>query len=539
MLFHTPEFFFLLILTFISYYLFRNARLVLLSIANGLFYAAASWGFLFLFLGVSFASYRIARLIPGKNGRMWTAIGILINAANLLFFKYSLFVLHNIETITGWQLVTPHSFWSSIVLPVGISFYTFQLIAYLVDVRKGLIKPTNSYLHFWVFIAFFAHQLAGPIMRGNEFMPQVEKTRSLHLHPADFKYGVYLIMWGLAKKIMIADKLSPIVQQYFESPASLHAMQAWVGAYLFGFQIYADFSGYSDMAVGLGYLFGYRLPINFRTPYISGNATEFWRRWHITLSSWIRDYIYIPLGGSRKGKIRKDVNLLASMLISGLWHGAMWTFVIWGFLHGVLLIIHKWYITLINKWTSAPTRAQANVSSTSTTKPVAETESRRVSTSGSSSRFEQRSSAVHSIGNDTESEVRIPAKSSIAAQIGKGCYRILAVFIFFQLTTLTWVFFRAKSVADAFLYIRGMLSPASWTGILQQFSGQKSYLLLAACLYAAHWFEYIVRSHENKLGVWWHRFIPSPVRGLLYTLLVLLIIAMIKGEKHEFIYFRF
>ncbi|WCK54219.1 hypothetical protein PP175_23505 [Aneurinibacillus sp. Ricciae_BoGa-3] len=490
MLFHTPEFFFLLIITFILYHLFRDARLALLGLANCLFYAAASWGFLFLFLGVSFASYLIGKRVPGPRGKGWMVAGILLNAANLVFFKYSLFALHNIESVTGIPLVTPGSFWSQIVLPVGISFYTFQLIAYLVDIRKGLIEPSRTYLKFWVFIAFFAHQLAGPIMRGREFMPQVEQTKKLKLHPADFKYGVYLIMWGLLKKIMIADRLSPIIEQYFHSPGSLTAMQAWAGAYLFGFQIYADFSGYSDMAVGIGYLFGYRLPINFMTPYISSSATEFWRRWHITLSSWIRDYIYIPLGGSRKGRIRKDVNLLASMLVSGLWHGAMWTFVIWGFLHGLLLILHKWYTEAVKKL----------------------------------------------LGNRSPASNK-PAKP--ARNIGGVLYHIFTVFVFFQITTVTWVFFRAHSVHDAFVYIARMLGPAGWAGLRGQLADQRLYLQLAAALYGFHLLEYLLRTHEVKIGQWWQRHVPSPVRGLLYAAFVLFVIAMIKGEKHEFIYFQF
>ncbi|QYY42530.1 MBOAT family O-acyltransferase [Aneurinibacillus thermoaerophilus] len=486
MLFHTAEFFFLLIITFICYYLFRNARLVILSVANCLFYAAASWGFLGLFLGMSFTSYLIARRIPKGQSRFWLTIGIILNVANLAFFKYSMFIIQNLEAVTGLTLVAKDGFWAHIVLPIGISFYTFQLIAYLTDVYKGRIEPTDSYLRFWVFIAFFPHQLAGPIMRGHEFMPQVERTHKLTLTPTEFKYGVYLILWGLAKKILIADQVSPIVDEYFKNPADLTMAQAWTGAYLFGFQIYADFSAYSDMAVGLGYLFGYRLPLNFLSPYISANATEFWRRWHITLSSWIRDYIYIPLGGSRKGRLRKDVNLLAAMLISGLWHGAMWTFVIWGFLHGMLLIIHKWYADGLKKLLDA-----------------------------------------------------LPSPGKAVSRIIAVLYRIIAVVLFFHITTVTWVFFRAESVQDAFDYITAMFDPAGWANFVQQISSQAFYLQIVLVLYAAHLLEYIVRRNEEGIAAWWHRLVPSPVRGIVYALLVFVVIAMIKGEKHDFIYFQF
>lgn len=486
MLFHTAEFFFLLIITFVLYYLFRNARLVLLGVANCLFYAAASWGFLGLFLGVSFISYLIARQIPRGRSRFWLTLGIIMNVANLAFFKYSMFIIENLETVTGLTLVARDGFWSTIVLPIGISFYTFQLIAYLVDVYKERIQPTDSYLRFWVFIAFFPHQLAGPIMRGHEFMPQVEQTPHLTLTPTHFKYGVYLILWGLAKKILIADQVAPIVNDYFKSPADLTMAEAWTGAYLFGFQIYADFSAYSDMAVGLGYLFGYRLPMNFLSPYISANATEFWRRWHITLSSWIRDYIYIPLGGSRKGRIRKDVNLLTAMLISGLWHGAMWTFVIWGFLHGLMLVVHKWYADGLKKLLD-----------------------------------------------------RLPSPRAAVSRIISWVYHAVAVFIFFQLTTITWVFFRAEGVQDAFDYIGAMFDPAGWANFAQQVASQASYLWLVIILYAVHLLEYVVRRHETSIASWWHRRVPAPARGLVYALLVFVVIAMIKGEKHDFIYFQF
>jgi alginate O-acetyltransferase complex protein AlgI len=486
MLFHTPEFFFLLIITFVAYYLFRNARLVLLSIANCLFYAAASVGFLGLFLGISFTSYWIARLMQRGNRRLWLILGIMLNVANLAFFKYSMFIIENLETITGLTLVARDGFWANIVLPVGISFYTFQLIAYLVDVYKGGIQPTTSYLRFWVFISFFPHQLAGPIMRGHEFMPQVEQTPNLNLTPTHFKYGVYLILWGLAKKILIADQVAPLVDEYFKNPGGLTTVEAWTGAYLFGFQIYADFSAYSDMAVGLGYLFGYRLPINFMSPYISANATEFWRRWHITLSSWIRDYIYIPLGGSRKGRIRKDVNLLTAMLISGLWHGAMWTFVIWGFLHGMLLILHKWYADGLKKILA-----------------------------------------------------RIPSPGVVVSRTIRVVYHIIAVAVFFQLVTITWVFFRANSMQGAFDYIAAMFNPAGWAHLAEQLPSQAMYLQIVLVLYAAHLLEYVVRRYEKSIAAWWHRWVPSPARGLVYAILVFILIAMIKGEKHDFIYFQF
>ena len=342
MLFHTPEFFFLLLILFPIYWLIPSLRLLVLGIGNAIFYGWAGIGYLILFLSMSLFTYAVSLALEKYKKKSILAIGIIINVLNLMFFKYSVFLLENIEYLSGMDLIAPESIWTKIILPIGISFYTFQLIAYIVDVYKDQIKPTKSFLQFWVFISFFGQLVAGPIMRGNEFFPQIQQLKKVKLTVSYIKFGVFFIILGLIKKVAIADLVSPMVGGYFNTPV-ISTAEAWIGAYLFGFQIYADFSAYSDIALGLGYLFGFKLAINFKTPYLSASPTEFWRRWHITLSNWIRDYIYIPLGGSRKGRIRTDVNLLAAMLISGLCHGAMWTFVIWGGIHGLMLIAHKLY----------------------------------------------------------------------------------------------------------------------------------------------------------------------------------------------------
>jgi alginate O-acetyltransferase complex protein AlgI len=236
-----------------------------------------------------------------------------------------------------------------LILPIGISFYTFELIAYLVDVYQEKIPAERSWLTFWVFISFFPHRVSGPIMRGKDLIPQISNLKNLNIS-STVKIGLAYLAMGLGKKILIADYLATSANNFFASAPYLSSTGAWVAAYLYTFQIYYDFSAYSEMAVGISYLFGIKLDLNFKTPYLSASPTEFWKRWHITLSNWIKDYLYIPLGGSWHGTGRKYLNLFIAMAISGLWHGSAWTFVVWGMYHGILLIIHNIY----NRWDKPP-----------------------------------------------------------------------------------------------------------------------------------------------------------------------------------------
>ncbi len=223
------------------------------------------------------------------------------------------------------------------------------MIAYLVDVYQGKIKSAPSWLVFWVFMSFFGQLIAGPIMRGKDLIPQVNKLEKISLQKSNLYLGAGLFLLGIFKKAVLADNLALYVNNFFAVGASLTGIESWIAALLYTFQIYFDFSAYSEMALGIGFLFGIKLAVNFKTPYLSRNPTEFWRRWHITLSTWIRDYIYIPLGGSRKGEFFTYVNLFLAMTISGLWHGAAWNFVIWGIYHGLLLIGHKYYLKILSK----------------------------------------------------------------------------------------------------------------------------------------------------------------------------------------------
>ncbi|MCD1260479.1 MBOAT family protein [Paenibacillus athensensis] len=349
MLFHTPEFFVLLTVILILYYAMPKSRIVIMALANAVFYAATGAAYFVLFFGIVSLVYALSRQLHSKYGKLVYGLSLVIVIGNLAFFKYSLFALHNVERALGIQWLAMDSFLAKVALPIGISFYTFQLIAYLVDVRKGKLQPSRSWIEFWVFISYFAHSLAGPILRGSDFLPQLERVAEIRFSPSRFKLGLAYLCMGLVKKVVLADWITPYADSFFAKGAAMSGGEAWVAAYLFAFQIYFDFSAYSEMAVGIGYMMGVRLDLNFKTPYLSGSATEFWRRWHITLSSWIRDYIYIPLGGSRKGEIRQYANLVAAMAISGLWHGAAWTFVVWGLFHGGLQVAHKMYTGLLGK----------------------------------------------------------------------------------------------------------------------------------------------------------------------------------------------
>lgn len=350
MLFHAPEFIVIMTAILLLFWRFPQQRLLILALANLVFYGAAGWGMLALFLGVATITYLCSKRFDDSRGRWFFTIALLVNLANLLFFKYSLFLLTNLEAALSISLIADWPWLTRLALPIGISFYTFQQIAYLVDTYRKRTDPAPSWLTFWAFVSFFGLVLAGPIMRGKDLLPQLRCLNMLTFREDNFKAGAILFLTGLFKKVVLADTVAIYADRFFAQGTGLSGAEVWIAAYLFAFQLYLDFSGYSDMALGIGRLFGIRLTRNFATPYLSANATEFWRRWHITLSSWIRDYIYIPLGGGRKGEARKYLNLLAAMGVSGLWHGAAWTFIIWGLFHGLLLVGHNLLLKLRKRW---------------------------------------------------------------------------------------------------------------------------------------------------------------------------------------------
>jgi alginate O-acetyltransferase complex protein AlgI len=276
----------------------------------------------------------------GKKSILLLSFGILINLSVLCYYKYTNFMLGNLNALMGTHFVL-----QNIIMPIGISFFTFQKIAYLIDAYRGETEEYN-FLDFSLFVMYFPQLIAGPIVHHKDLIPQFRQASLFKLNPSDMSAGIIMFVIGLGKKILLADQLSIWVNNAFQAAhqgVALSLIEASVAAFGFSFQIYFDFSAYSDMALGLALMMGIRLPLNFNSPYKASNIIDFWRRWHMTLSKFLKDYVYIPLGGNRKGLIHRHLNLMLTMLIGGLWHGAGWTFVFWGLLHGFFLSInHAW-----------------------------------------------------------------------------------------------------------------------------------------------------------------------------------------------------
>lgn len=294
-----------------------------------------------------FANFFFGRYLAGHHGprgKRMLALGLVANLALLGYYKYIGLFDRTLEAITGNGLDIPH-----VILPLGISFFTFQQVAYLVDAYRGETKEYHL-VDYFLFVTFFPQLIAGPIVHHKEVMPQMQRRRSSTRRSVDLSVGLSILIIGLFKKVVIADNLAPIASRLFELAANgdrdLTLAEAWVAAISYALQIYFDFSGYSDMAIGSARLFGIRLPINFHSPYKAVSVIDFWRRWHITLSRFLRDYLYIPLGGNRLGVPRRYFNLLVTMLLGGLWHGAGWTYVLWGGLHGLFLCINHGWVAL-------------------------------------------------------------------------------------------------------------------------------------------------------------------------------------------------
>ncbi|MBL9170618.1 MAG: MBOAT family protein [Verrucomicrobiales bacterium] len=335
MLFNSLVFFALLLPLLGCYWLSRSqtVRLGLLFVGSLVFYGYHHWPSVFLLLFTIGFNYQLGKWqARARSGRL-LALAIAINLSLIFWFKYASFVAENANAVLGWFGASLHVPRVPAFLPLGISFFTFQVVAYQVDIYRREIEAESSLLRFAVFKSFFPQLIAGPIVRAVDFLPQLREP--LRFKPADFHQGLWLLLAGMGLKIGVADVLAQFANEAFRSPATLSTSGAWTGLYAFGFQLYADFWGYSTMAVGLAALFGLTLPLNFDTPYLSSSLQEFWRRWHITLSVWFRDYVYIPFGGNRR---RRDFNLLLTMALAGLWHGAGWPFLLWGVAHGLWLI---------------------------------------------------------------------------------------------------------------------------------------------------------------------------------------------------------
>ena len=345
--------FWILFIVFLPIYaLLKSSRtkMMVFVILFSLYFFYKSSGLYFLLLvATSFIDWWVAQFIDSSKNRterrVALTVSLVLSLGVLLFFKYSNFAIWNLNALVQGNFQP-----LDLIMPVGVSFYTFRTISYVVDVYKGKMQPVDDYIDYLFFLSFFPCLVAGPIVRARDFMPQLRENK-----PATREMiygGLWLVMLGILKKAVFADYIAQYNNIVFNNPTGYTGFELLMAVLGFTMQIYCDFSGYSDMAIGLGSIMGFDLGINFNYPYRSLNVTEFWHRWHITLSTWLRDYVYIPLGGNRKGKVRQYYNLMMTMLIGGLWHGAAWTFVVWGAGHGAALCLHKVCLPWLKKITS-------------------------------------------------------------------------------------------------------------------------------------------------------------------------------------------
>jgi alginate O-acetyltransferase complex protein AlgI len=437
------------------------------------FYYKSSGEYFVLLLFATVIDFTLAKLIYNSEQKwqkkIYIILTLVVNLGMLGYFKYTNFLLETFSTLNGLGF---HPM--DIFLPVGVSFFTFQSLSYTLDVYRGELKPVNNIIDYAFFVTFFPQLVAGPIVRASEFLPQIHKptlvTREM------FGNAVYLIGCGLFKKAVISDYISiNFVDRVFDAPALYSGLENLFAVYGYALQIYCDFSGYSDMAIGIALLLGFRFPMNFNSPYKSQNITEFWRRWHMSLSRWLRDYVYISLGGNRLGKIRTYLNLMITMLLGGLWHGASWRFIIWGGLHGAALSIHKWYIE----------RKHSNVPS---------------------------------------SNRRIPS----IPRIGR-------ILITFHFVCLGWIFFRASSMENVGQMLSQILFSFNGQILFEFLSGYKTVMLLILIGFMLHFIpehielntrERLVRSHFILKAAW-------------MLSIIILVIQTKSAAIQPFIYFQF
>jgi len=349
MLFHSPEFLFLFLPLALAGFLLcgrmagAGAALGWLLLASLFFYAWWNPPYLLLLLASILANHLIGRRLQARPSRLWLAVGVAGNLAVIGYYKYAAFALSSLSALGGFDLEA-----HAVLLPLGISFFTFQQIAYLVDSHRGRVRG-GGLRDYALFVTFFPQLIAGPIVHHREVMPQFRRPGLFAWDPERLALGLGIFIAGLFKKVIIADGMARYANPVFDAAQAggwPSLFEAWGGTLAYGFQLYFDFSGYSDMAVGLALLFGIRLPVNFLSPYQATSIIDFWKRWHITLSRFLRDYLYIPLGGGRRGALRRHLNLMITMLLGGLWHGAGWTFVAWGALHGLYLMVNHLFRAL-------------------------------------------------------------------------------------------------------------------------------------------------------------------------------------------------
>jgi len=336
--FATPAFLVFLVVVYLLYWCFgRKGQNRLILVASLFFYGWWDWRFLLLLIAIASIDFLVALAlmpdIPVWRRRTLLGVSLLTNLGGLIYFKYFNFFSLSLQAFLGQLGMQADPVTLQIILPLGISFYTFQALSYTIDVYRRKLPAVRSYTEYLCFITFFPHMIAGPIQQATHLLVQFGKDR--HFNEQESVDGLRQMLWGYFKKMVVADSLAIYANQFFNNPASGNGWQLLWASYCFALQIYGDFSGYTDIAIGCARLFGLHMTRNFAYPYFSSNVHEFWKRWHISLSNWFRDYVYIPLGGNRHGKFRQQLNALTVFVVSGLWHGANWTFLLWGLLHGI------------------------------------------------------------------------------------------------------------------------------------------------------------------------------------------------------------
>ena len=481
MLFNSISFAIFLPVVFVLYWFFTNKSLklqnLLLLVSSYYFYSCWDWRFMFLLMFSTFLDYytgiKIEESNKNSSRKFWLWLSVGINLGFLGFFKYYNFFADNFAEMLrglGFQV----NVWTlKIILPVGISFYTFHGLSYVLDIYFKRIKAERNFIDYGVFVSFFPLLVAGPIERATHLLPQIKVKRVFSYEKA--VDGMRQILWGLFKKMVIADNCAVFANQIFANSATASGSELVLGALFFTFQIYGDFSGYSDIALGTARLFGIDLLRNFAFPYFSRDIAEFWRRWHISLSSWFRDYLYIPLGGSKGGNWMRIRNTFAIFLVSGFWHGANWTFIIWGFLNA--LFIMPSIILKTNR-----------------------------------------------------NNLEIVAMNKLIPSL-RDVFNILLTF---SLTVFAWIFFRAESVHHAIEYIVGIFNASLFT-IPNVKTAAYATLILIAFFMLIEW---IGREHQFALQDFLVKK-PRFIRWLFYGFIILLIGLFLQTHETPFIYFQF
>lgn len=487
MLFNSINFLIFLPIVFFLYWFVANksnkAQNILLLAASYFFYACWDWRFLFLLIFSTLLDYftglKMSLAENQKEKKFWFWLSIIINLGFLGTFKYFNFFAASFAAAIESVGLHINPWTINVILPVGISFYTFHGLSYVIDIYNGKIKAEKNFIDYGVFVSFFPLLVAGPIERATHLLPQIQQKRTFDYSKA--VNGLRQILWGFFKKVVIADQCATYADMIFSHPDYYSGFTLVMGALFFTFQIYCDFSGYSDIALGTAKLFGIDLLRNFAFPYFSRDIAEFWRRWHISLSSWFRDYLYIPLGGSKGGTLQKIRNTFVIFIVSGFWHGANWTFIAWGALNAIYFL------------------------------PLLLTSSNR-------------------------NHLEIVAKGKTFPSIKE----FISILTTFSLTALAWIFFRSDNFSTALLFIKnlftGLFVKTAYIQSIAFFNKQIGFYIVILLLIFL-FIEWMGREQQfaiEKLGLKWKR----PIRLLFYYLIILTVI-WFSGKQQQFIYFQF